>query len=89
MVFKYGCGRDEGTTEAFEATLFANANRGGENVATGALMGALMGASVGFSRLPPALVAGLTQREAIDREVEAFLMASPFAKKMGGTACSA
>lgn len=60
---------------AFRRGLLANANRGGENVATGALMGALLGGSVGFSNLPKDLIDGLhkSQRPQLDNEIDAFL----------------
>ena len=77
MAYKYG-GEDGG---AFEAALYANANRGGENVATGALLGALLGGASGFAAIPAELVEGLApgQREALEAEVDAFVAASSFA----------
>lgn len=86
MSYKYApAGKDEGTddaaadAQAFRRAVLANANRGGENVATGALMGALIGGQIGFSRLPTDLVQGLakSQRPALDKEVEAFLDSVP------------
>ena len=78
MVYKYG-GEGEGST-VFERGLLANANRGGENVATGALLGALLGASAGFEALPAGLVDGLApgDRAALDAEVDAFVAVAPF-----------
>jgi len=77
MVHKYG-GDDGG----FEAAVLANANRGGENVATGALIGALMGAATGFNGLPSKLVEGLAvaQHEQLHAEIEQFVAAVPFSK---------
>lgn len=83
MTYKYGVAEDatdEEHTDSFSRTVLANANRGGENVATGALIGALAGASCGYSRLPEKLLAGLavnSQREQLDREVGAFVANSP------------
>ena len=81
MVYKYG-GEGEGSSAVFERGLLANANRGGENVATGALLGALLGAFTGFKALPPALVEGLApgDREVLEAEVDAFVASSPFAQ---------
>lgn len=83
MTYKYGPNArdtDSEVSAAFERALLANANRGGENVATGLVMGALLGASVGFSRIPAWMVKGLapSQHALIDQEVDAFLAASPF-----------
>lgn len=83
MANKYAAGiaggDGEASAEAFRKAVLANANRGGENVSTGALMGALLGAACGFNNLPKDLVDGLakSQRPQLDREVEAFLAASP------------
>lgn len=70
---------DEDKTAQFRRLMLANANRGGENVATGALMGALVGGHIGFSNLPRELVAALapSQRPQLDNEIEAFLQACP------------
>jgi len=78
MLSKYSAGSMEESkrqTEAFRAAVVANAKRGGENVATGALMGAVLGASCGYSNLPQDLVAGLhkTQRPALDEEIDKFI----------------
>lgn len=80
MVYKYSEGPD--VTESFRRAVLANANRGGENVATGALIGALLGANCGYSRLPADLLAGLapSQREMLDKETTGFLQVSPFVK---------
>lgn len=65
---------------AFREGLIANANRGGENVATGALIGALLGAECGYSNLPEDLLDGLarSQREQLNQEIEAFVSKIPF-----------
>jgi len=79
MVYKYADSSvDDG---GFAATVLANSNRGGENVATGALIGALAGAGCGFSNLPAELVQGLAKgqqpqlQEEIDKFVEIALQA--------------
>ena len=91
MLLKYSAAAGEGApgagatataaaaATAFRAGVLANANRGGENVASGALIGAVLGASCGFSGLPADLLAGLCpgQRQQIDAEVDAFLEAAP------------
>jgi len=79
MTNKYAPGSAEDKGEAFRKAVLANANRGGENVAAGALMGALIGGTCGFSNLPKDLVTGLaqSQRPQLDQEIEAFLAASP------------
>lgn len=78
---------DEDQTAQFRRLMLANANRGGENVATGALMGALVGAHIGFSQLPKDLVAGLapSQRPQLDNEIEAFVRSSPFVAAQDST----
>lgn len=78
MVHKYA--DNQANDGGFEAAVLANANRGGENVATGALIGALMGAACGFERLPKSLVEGLYHRAEIEQEIEQFAKAVPFAK---------
>jgi len=91
MAYKYGVAgtgrRDENANKeasrrAFRQGVLEKANRGGENVATGALIGALLGAECGYSNLPPDLLDGLarSQREQIDREIEAFASAVPFSR---------
>jgi len=91
MVYKYGTNApapladgDVNVTASFERAMVANANRGGENVAPGALIGALLGASVGFSGLPPALLEGLapSHRATIDQEVDAFVAACPLVQEL-------
>lgn len=90
MTLKYGRGgAGEGAgddsrgsaAERFRRGVLANANRGGENVASGALIGAMLGAQCGFAALPRDLIDGLAphQRAALDREVDAFVAAVPLA----------
>lgn len=83
MTFKYSfSGEDEDSPAlAFRRAAIANANRGGENVNEGALIGALLGAECGFKQLPADLVAGLakSQRKQLEREIDDFVAASPFA----------
>eukprot|EP00040_Diaphanoeca_grandis_P029446 m.172479 g.172479 ORF g.172479 m.172479 type:complete len:377 (-) comp31687_c0_seq1:260-1390(-) len=78
MVYKYGGASPD--TAAFKQAVLANANRGGENVATGAIIGALIGASIGFKALPADLVAGLapSAKEDIEKEITAFIENAPF-----------
>lgn len=84
--YKYGYGADGqggakiNHTEAFRNAVLANANRGGENVGTGAIIGALLGAECGFARLPKDLVAGVgaKQRAMVEEDIERFLKVSPF-----------
>lgn len=80
MAHKYGDGA--GSDGGFEAGVLANANRGGENVATGALIGALLGASCGFDKLPRSLVDGLSRnhRDQLMREIDKFVETVPFSK---------
>mmetsp|Transcript_47815 Transcript_47815/g.95806 ORF Transcript_47815/g.95806 Transcript_47815/m.95806 type:complete len:89 (+) Transcript_47815:453-719(+) len=85
MCYKYGwdaSASDAQVSTKFEQALLANANRGGENVAVGALIGAVLGAAAGYSRIPPHLIDGLarSQRPALDHEIDAFAQASPFVK---------
>lgn len=82
MAYKYAPpaeGDRKRAAAAFRRAVLANANRGGENVATGALLGALLGAAVGYSGLPKDLLAGLakSQRPQLDQEIDAFLSCSP------------
>lgn len=79
MVHKYSVGADEDVGAAFDRAVIANAMRGGENVATGALMGAILGGAAGFSKLPRHLVEGLapSQKAQLEQEVQAYLAASP------------
>lgn len=82
MSYKYSFSgkRKDTPASAFRRGVLANANRGGENVATGALIGALLGAECGFKQLPTDLVAGLakSQHKQLVREIDAFVTASPF-----------
>lgn len=78
MVYQYS--DNAGIDGGFEAAVLANANRGGENVATGALIGALMGASCGLKNLPISLVEGLYKHPEIRGEIEQFAQKVPFAK---------
>lgn len=82
MSYKYSAGKDEDACAAFRRGVLANANRGGENVATGALIGALLGAECGFSRLPKELVDGLakSQHSQLLREIDQFVASIPFAR---------
>lgn len=77
MAYKYGDPATDADGGArFERALLANANRGGENCATGALLGALLGADCGFEALPAHLVQGLAPSQKpseVEVEVEAFL----------------
>lgn len=79
MTHKYSAGPDEDQTSSFRRAVLANAMRGGENVATGALMGAMLGGSIGFDKLPKDLVAALhpSQHAEIQQDVDAFLAAAP------------
>jgi len=87
MSYKYGAADGEDACEAFRRGVVANANRGGENVATGALLGALLGAACGYSGLPKELVSGLakSQNAQLLREIDAFVAAVPLAKVEGAT----
>lgn len=80
MAYKYSGGDED--DQGFAQAVLANANRGGENVATGALIGALMGASCGYNRLPKALIDGLavSQQEQLTREIDQFVASVPFAQ---------
>jgi len=79
MIAKYGAGANEDKSKAFKKAVIANTVRGGENVATGALMGAVLGAECGYSRLPKGLVEGLStkDRALLDQEVESFVASIP------------
>jgi len=81
MVYKYS-GEDDVDAANFETAVLANANRGGENVATGSVIGALLGAAAGFKNLPKHLVEGLAPgaRDEIESEVNAFISSTPFLK---------
>lgn len=88
MAFKYGAVGPQATKEdkqnAFRRGVIANANRGGENVATGALIGALLGAECGFSNLPKDLVEGLarSQHAQLEQEIDKFVRSVPFGKSL-------
>jgi len=90
MAFKYGAAGPRATKEdkqnAFRRGVIENANRGGENVATGALIGALLGAECGFSNLPKDLVDGLakSQHVQLEQEIDAFVRQVPFGKSSRG-----
>jgi len=80
MIYKYAsAGDEESKSNAFLKGVLANANRGGENVATGTLQGAVMGGACGYSNLPQSLLEGLSpnDRDKLDREVDAFLATIP------------
>lgn len=70
---------------AFKRVLLANANRGGENVAAGAVLGSLFGAWVGVDHIPKDLMEGLdpAQADAIRDDVDAFVKVAPFAAEGG------
>ena len=55
--------------------LLANANRGGENVHTGAVLGALLGAEAGAAALAPELADGLVNKVEIGAEIDAVVAA--------------
>lgn len=81
MTAKYSVSREEESkrqTTAFRAAVIANTKRGGENVATGALMGAVLGASCGYSNLPKDLLTDLhkSQRPQLDNEIDKFIAVS-------------
>ena len=85
MAYKYGWSADATDAEVtahVRQALLANTRRGGENVATGALLGALLGAAAGFSRLPNDFKSGLAPsgRKKLDNDVERFVSLIPFAK---------
>eukprot|EP00339_Tiarina_fusa_P023809 CAMPEP_0117085280 /NCGR_PEP_ID=MMETSP0472-20121206/59969_1 /TAXON_ID=693140 ORGANISM="Tiarina fusus, Strain LIS" /NCGR_SAMPLE_ID=MMETSP0472 /ASSEMBLY_ACC=CAM_ASM_000603 /LENGTH=169 /DNA_ID=CAMNT_0004814509 /DNA_START=546 /DNA_END=1056 /DNA_ORIENTATION=- len=75
MMYKYSTDETRDVTVAFEEGCLANANRGGENVATGSLIGALLGAECGFSNLPAKFISGLCpeQSQQIETEIDDFL----------------
>ena len=88
MAYKYGAAGRQSTKgdrqDSFRRGVIENANRGGENVATGALIGALLGAECGFSNLPKDLVDGLakSQHAQLEREINAFVRVVPFGKSL-------
>lgn len=81
MAYKYA-GRTGEEQDGFRRGVLANANRGGENVATGAVIGALLGAEAGYSGLPRELLAGLAthHQEQIHQEIDEFVRTVPFAR---------
>lgn len=85
MVYKYTF---EDKTMSFRAAVLANANRGGENVNTGAVLGAIMGAYCGFSNLPTDLVEGLAaqapqaRKQELEQAIEEFLDVCPLLNKL-------
>lgn len=90
MAYKYAPpsgGAADGDESACTEAFLANANRGGENVATGALMGALVGASCGFSGLSRALRQGLApgHESDLEKDVDAFVISSPFAAALSAS----
>lgn len=85
MSYKYGStGNGE---DSFRNGVLANAMRGGENVATGAMLGALLGAECGYSNLPAHFVSGLmkSQQDQMNREIDEFIKVIPFAKNFGSS----
>ena len=83
MATKYTSLNKMSGSDSFRTGLLANANRGGENVATGALLGALFGAIVGYDGIPKELLNGLakSERANIDIDFDNFLIASSFVVK--------
>jgi len=84
MVYKYSwsdSASDAEITAKFREAMMANANRGGENVAPGALIGALMGAAAGHSRLAADLLDGLavSAQPELNRHIDTFANVSFFA----------
>jgi len=84
MVYKYSWNDKANSAEVtsrFREAMMANANRGGENVAPGALIGALMGAAAGQSRLPKDLLDGLavSAQPELNQHIDLFSNASSFA----------
>ena len=55
------------------SALLANANRGGENVHSGAVLGAILGARAGDGALPSDMEDGLYQAEEIRAEIDSFV----------------
>ena len=84
MVYKYSwndSALDAEISAKFRQAMMANANRGGENVAPGALIGALMGAAAGHSLLAGDLLDGLavSAQPELNQHIDAFVNVSPFA----------
>ena len=59
----------------FEQALLANANVGGDCTNRGALLGCLAGAACGEAAIPRHLIEGLAEREALGKEIDAFVAA--------------
>ena len=55
--------------------LLANANIGGENVHRAACLGVILGARVGDEYLPHELKSGLYERQALEKEIDSFVVA--------------
>ena len=55
--------------------LLANANIGGENVHRAACLGVILGARVGDENLPHELKSGLYERQALEKEIDSFVVA--------------
>jgi ADP-ribosylglycohydrolase len=58
-----------------EEGLLASTNAGGENVARSAALGALYGAAGGMAGIPPHLISGLSNHDAIESDIERFVAA--------------
>jgi ADP-ribosyl-[dinitrogen reductase] hydrolase len=58
----------------FEAALIANTNVGGDNCHRGAILGALLGAALGHQAIPDRWLRGLRAHDALEREIESFLV---------------
>ena len=56
-----------------EEALLASTNAGGENVARGATLGALLGAAGGMAAIPPHLISGLHNHDAIETAIDQFV----------------
>ena len=57
----------------FEAALIANTNVGGDNCHRGAILGAILGAALGFRAIPERWIQGLSARDELREEIEAFI----------------
>eukprot|EP00747_Dinoflagellata_sp_TGD_P179128 gnl/TRDRNA2_/TRDRNA2_29391_c0_seq1.p1 gnl/TRDRNA2_/TRDRNA2_29391_c0~~gnl/TRDRNA2_/TRDRNA2_29391_c0_seq1.p1 ORF type:complete len:848 (+),score=148.19 gnl/TRDRNA2_/TRDRNA2_29391_c0_seq1:79-2622(+) len=55
--------------------VLANVNAGGENCHRGHILGALAGAACGIKGIPKEWIEGLTRRDEIEKEIEAFVTA--------------
>jgi len=94
MTYKYASKGDEESKsdkgDAFLKGVMANANRGGENVATGTLQGAILGGACGYKNLPRRLLDGLApkDKDKLESEVEAFLSTLPLLADKAVTAGS-